>query len=77
MKLPRDVNYKCLAKILSHLGWRPIRTHGSHVRYENMASSRKVTIPKYDYYTPGLLLELLAEIGLNREEFIRLYEEYC
>jgi len=42
-----------------------------------MASSRKVTIPKYDYYTPGLLLELLAEIGLNREEFIRLYEEYC
>jgi len=77
MKLPRDVDYNCLAKILRRRGWKPIRIRGSHVRYENTATGRKVTIPMYNYYTPGLLLDLLAEIGLSREDFIKLYKEYC
>ncbi len=77
MRLPRDVGYRCLSKILAKLGWKPIRTRGSHVRFQNTATGRKVTIPKYRVYAPSLLLDLLAEIGLARDEFLRLYEEYC
>ena len=64
------VDFKTMAKILSHLGFRPVRTRGSHVFYRH-DDGRTTTLPNHpgrDLARP-LIREVLREIDLSPEEF--------
>ncbi len=76
-RLPRDVDYKCLDKILRRLGWKPIRQRGSHVIYKHIVSKGIVVVPKYREYSPNILLSILAQASIDRNKFLELYEELC
>ncbi|RLG87067.1 MAG: hypothetical protein DRO39_01510 [Thermoprotei archaeon] len=74
-RLPRDVDHRCLDSVLRHIGCVKLRVRGSHARYS--CPSGRVTVPIYKVYSPGLLMKIIAQVGLSREEFLRLYEELC
>ena len=74
MKLP-SIGYKCLSRILRSLGWKEARMRGSHVIFRK--NGEIVVIPSYKEYSKGLLLKILAQAGITREEFLSLYEDLC
>ncbi len=74
MKLP-IIDYKCFRKILRSLGWEERRRRGSHVIFRR--GSEIVVVPDYREYSRGLLIKLMAQAGITRDELLSLYEELC
>ncbi|HLC84569.1 MAG TPA: type II toxin-antitoxin system HicA family toxin [Candidatus Nanoarchaeia archaeon] len=62
-----------LCKIVEKLGFVRVRQTGSHIRYEH-PDGRKTTIPLHgnEEIGKGLLLEILHQIKLSRDEFLKL-----
>lgn len=62
-----------LEKILLKLGFQKIRQKGSHVFYRN-PDGRYTTIPHHPGrdLSPILLIKILKEINLDKEEFLKL-----
>ena len=67
------ISGKKLCKILDKLGFEKIYGKGSHIRYKH-PDGRRTVIPVHanEDLGKGLLLEILKQIKLSREEFIKL-----
>ena len=67
-----------LIKLLSKLGFKPIRQRGSHVILVN-AQGVRIVVPIHPgkKIKPGLIRVILTEVGLTREEYFKLLEEDC
>jgi predicted RNA binding protein YcfA (HicA-like mRNA interferase family) len=74
-KLPM-ANFKTMDKLLRHLGFAAVRQKGSHVFYRR-PDGRTTTLPNHgnrDLARP-LIREILREISISPDEFIKLFEE--
>jgi predicted RNA binding protein YcfA (HicA-like mRNA interferase family) len=74
-KLPM-ANFKTMDKILRHLGFTAVRQKGSHVFYRH-EDGRTTTLPNHgnrDIARP-LLREILREIAISPDEFVKLMKE--
>lgn len=72
-KLPR-LSGKELIKILSKIGFRAIRQRGSHVFMVKETETGKITtvVPIHDEIDRGTLLEIIRQVKLTKEEFLKL-----
>ena len=71
-KLPL-LSWRKVVKALAKSGFRIVRQKGSHLILAR--EDVVVPVPKYEEIKRGLLLEIIAEAGLTREEFLKLLEE--
>jgi predicted RNA binding protein YcfA (HicA-like mRNA interferase family) len=74
-KLPM-ANFKTMDKLLRHLGFSAVRQKGSHVFYRH-SDGRTTTLPNHgnrDLVRP-LMREILREISISPDEFVKLLEE--
>jgi len=64
---------KALCKIVERIGFEQIRQTGSHIRYAH-PDGRKTTIPVHgnEQLGKGLMLEILKQIKITRDDFERL-----
>ena len=71
-KLP-NITGEELIKALTKAGFSVVRTKGSHHRMEH-SDGRKTTVPVHGKETlgPGILLKILRDLDLNRENLINL-----
>ncbi|MEK6889030.1 MAG: type II toxin-antitoxin system HicA family toxin [Nanoarchaeota archaeon] len=71
-KLPK-VSGKELCSILEKIGFIKIYGKGSHVKFKH-PDGRRTVVPIHgnEDIGPGLLLAILRQIGLSREEFEKL-----
>lgn len=72
MKLPL-LSWREVVKVLVKAGFRAVRQKGSHLILAK--NEYVVPIPKHKEIKRGLLIEIIAEAGLTREEFLRLLRE--
>jgi len=72
LKLPL-LSWREVIKVLANAGFRVIRQKGSHLILAK--NEYVVPIPKHKEIKRGLLIEIIAEAGLTREEFLRLLRE--
>jgi predicted RNA binding protein YcfA (HicA-like mRNA interferase family) len=68
-KLPL-LSWRELIKVLRKAGFVPVRQKGSHVILAK--GDRVVPVPRHPQIKRGLLVEIIAEAGLTRDEFLRL-----
>ena len=68
VKLPK-ISGKELCKILEKLGFEKIHGKGSHMRFKH-SDGRRTVVPVHgnEDLGPGLLLEILKQVGLSRED---------
>ena len=68
---------KAVLKILSRLGFQVIRRRGSHVFLKH-PDGRITVVPVHAKETigPGLLLKILKDARVTREEFLKLLEKH-
>jgi len=67
-RLPR-VSGAEMVKYLTRKGFHISHQKGSHVRLKS--GDRSVTVPLHPELGPGLLLAILKQAGVSREEFMR------
>ena len=67
-----------LIKLLSKLGFKPIRQRGSHIILMNEQGVR-IVVPVHPgkKIKPVLIRIILTEAGLTREKYFKLLEEDC
>jgi predicted RNA binding protein YcfA (HicA-like mRNA interferase family) len=72
-KLPR-LSGKEVIKILSKIGYLPVRQKGSHVilKKETPEGKRAVVVPNHKEMDRGTLLEIIRQAGLKKDEFLNL-----
>ena len=70
-KLPRKISGKDLLKVFGKLGFEVERQRGSHV-FLRHPDGRQLTIPVYDEMPVNLLVWILAEANISRDQFLRL-----
>jgi predicted RNA binding protein YcfA (HicA-like mRNA interferase family) len=72
----RPVKAERLIKVLVDVGFKPVRRRGSHVilRHDD---GRVTVVPVHggEEIGRGLLLRILRDAGLTREDFLRLLRE--
>jgi predicted RNA binding protein YcfA (HicA-like mRNA interferase family) len=63
-------------KILNNLGFKIIRQHGSHVVLKH-SDGRMTVVPIHskEEIGPGLLLKIIKDAKLSREEFVESIEK--
>jgi Predicted periplasmic or secreted lipoprotein len=78
--LPRitPIDPYMLIKLLSKVGFKPIRQQGSHVILINEEGTR-IVVPVHlgRKLKPGLIRIIITEAGLTREKYFKLLEEDC
>ena len=72
-KLP-VLSAKELIKILTKLGYYPIRQKGSHITLSS-SNYPQITVPFHKEIARGTLRAIIREIGLTREQFMKLLEK--
>ncbi len=68
-KLPL-LSWREVVKALGKVGFQVERQRGSHLIL--VKNERIVPIPKHDQIKKGLLMAIIEEAGLTREEFLKL-----
>ena len=68
-KLP-PLSWREVVKALAKIGFAVARQKGSHIIL--VKDERIVPVPKHAEIKKGLLMEIIAEAGLTKEEFLRL-----
>ncbi len=68
-KLPL-LSWRDVVKALGKVGFNVVRQRGSHIML--VKDERVVPVPRHDQTKRGLLLEIIAEAGLTRQEFLQL-----
>ncbi|MBN1245741.1 type II toxin-antitoxin system HicA family toxin [Candidatus Bathyarchaeota archaeon] len=71
-KLPL-LSWRKVVKALIKAGFQVVRQKGSHLiltKNENI-----IPVPKHREIKRGLLMEIIAEAGLTKEEFLKLIRE--
>jgi len=71
-KLPL-LPWRDVVKALTKAGFKVARQRGSHIIL--VKDEYIVPVPKHMEIKRGLLLEIIAEAGLTREEFLKLLKE--
>jgi len=71
-KLPL-LPWRDVFKALTKAGFKVARQRGSHIIL--VKDEYIVPVPKHMEIKRGLLLEIIAEAGLTREEFLKLLKE--
>lgn len=71
-KLPL-LPWRDVVKILVEAGFRVARQKGSHIIL--VKDEHIVPVPKHREIKRGLLLEIMAEAGLTREEFLEILKK--
>ena len=71
-KLPL-LSWREVVKALNKAGFQTARQKGSHLIL--VKNDMVVPVPKHSEIKRGLLLEIMAEAGLTREEFLKLLEK--
>lgn len=71
-KLPL-LSWREVVKALNKTGFQIVRQKGSHLIL--VKDDIIVPVPKHDQIKRGLLLEIIAEAGLTKEEFLKLLEK--
>ena len=71
LKLPQ-ISGKELCKALEQIGFEKIYGKGSHVRFKHI-DGRRTVVPVHgnEELGKGLLLEILKQINLSREELMK------
>jgi predicted RNA binding protein YcfA (HicA-like mRNA interferase family) len=66
---------KKIIKALSELGFKIVRTHGSHVVLKH-ADGRLTVVPVHpgENIGTGLLYKIIKDTGLSKEEFMKVLE---
>jgi len=62
-KLP-SISWMKLIKVYKKVGYLPTGQSG-----------RRIIVPRHDPIGKGLLIEIIAEVGLTKEELLKLLEE--
>lgn len=57
--------------MLESVGFKHVRTKGSHAEYRN-AAGRVVVVPRHDTIKRGTLRSILRQAGLTNAEFLDL-----
>jgi predicted RNA binding protein YcfA (HicA-like mRNA interferase family) len=68
-KLPL-LSWQKVVKALSKTGFQIVRQKGSHLIL--VRDDKIVPVPKHEEIKRGLLLEIIAEAGLTKEQFLEL-----
>ena len=68
-KLPL-LSWREVVKALGKAGFKMIRQKGSHIIL--VKDERIVPVPRHAEIKRGLLMEIIMEAGLTKEEFLRL-----
>ena len=68
-KLPL-LSWREVVKVLGKVGFAVARQRGSHIIL--VKDERALPVPRHDQIKRGLLLEIIVEAGLTREEFLEL-----
>jgi len=71
-KLPL-LPWRDVVKVLVKAGFRVARQKGSHIIL--VKDDHIVPVPKHREIKRGLLLEIMAETGLTREEFLEILKK--
>lgn len=73
MRLPR-LSGREVIKVLSKVGFQPLRQRGSHVILVRESPEGKAgcVVPLHPELETGTLLGILKQAGVSREEFFRL-----
>jgi predicted RNA binding protein YcfA (HicA-like mRNA interferase family) len=71
-KLPL-LSWREVVKALARAGFQVARQKGSHLIL--VKGDAVVPVPKHEQIKKGLLLEIIREAGLSKEEFLRLIKE--
>lgn len=71
-KLPL-LSWREVVKALSKVGFQVARQKGSHLIL--VKNEYIVPVPKHEEIKRGLLIEIIAEAGLTREEFLKIVKE--
>ncbi len=72
MSLP-IVNWREVLRALHKIGFNPVRQTGSHIILEH-ADGRHTTVPKHSEIRRGLLLAILRDVNITKEEFLELLD---
>ncbi len=76
MKLPL-ISGKELVKLLAKLGYEVDHQTGSHIILRNRVSPyRRTTVPNHAEIARPTLAEIIRQIGLSREEFLKMYNNF-
>jgi predicted RNA binding protein YcfA (HicA-like mRNA interferase family) len=67
------LSWREVVKVLAKAGFQVARQKGSHLIL--IKDEYVVPVPKHKEIKKGLLMEIIAEAGLTREEFLRLLKE--
>jgi predicted RNA binding protein YcfA (HicA-like mRNA interferase family) len=59
--------------LVNRKGFRISHVKGSHVRLKS--GDRSVTVPLHEELSPGVLLSILEQAGIERDEFLRDWKE--
>ena len=71
-KLPL-LSWREVVKALAKVGFQVARQKGSHLIL--IKNDYIVPVPKHEEIKKGLLMEIIAEAGLTKEEFLKLIKE--
>ena len=71
-KLP-TLSWRNVVKVLVKDGFQPVRQKGSHLIL--VKNEYAVPVPKHKEIKRGLFLEIIAEAGMTKEQFIKLLNE--
>ena len=69
-KLP-SLSWRDVLKVLKKIGFTPVRQSGSHIILRNKEGFR-ISVPRHDPIGKGLLMEIIAEVGITKDEFLDL-----
>jgi predicted RNA binding protein YcfA (HicA-like mRNA interferase family) len=69
-RLP-SLSWREVLKALGKVGFLPVRQSGSHIMLRNIEGIR-ITVPKHDPIGRGLLIEIIAEAGITKEDLLKL-----
>ncbi len=67
------LSWREVVKVLAKAGFQVARQKGSHLIL--IKDEYVVPVPKHKEIKKGLLMEIIAEAGLTREEFLKLLKE--
>jgi predicted RNA binding protein YcfA (HicA-like mRNA interferase family) len=72
----RPVSAEKVMKALSRIGFKPLRQRGSHL-FMKHPDGRSTVIPVHpgEELGRGVLMEILSDAGLSKEEFIELLNQ--
>lgn len=76
MSTIRPTHYKVQIKIFEAAGCQYVRTRGDHLIYQYPGAIRPVVIPKYKEVPVFIIRNNMKVIGMTREQYLTLLEEY-